>query len=168
MMTRFLRFLAVATLAAATAAFAQMPAPPPGGGPPPGGQQRRPMPPPSNLKVMPKDSTSEQVIAVMHGFEKDLGVGCGSCHAQDPATGRSNFASDANPKKDRARVMMKMTAAINAEYLTQLADPKPTTDVSCGTCHRGSLKPMAFVAPPAPPRPAGPPAGAPSPPPPAR
>ena len=126
------------------------------------------MPPPSNLKVLPKDLTAEQVVAIMHGYEKDLGIGCGACHANDPATGRLNFASDANPTKDRARVMMKMTATINAEYLTQLTDPKPATDVSCGTCHRGSMKPPAFVPPPSPPRAGGPPAAGATAPPPAR
>ena len=71
-----------------------------------------------------------------------------------------------NPQK-RARVMMKMTHTINAEYLTQLTDPKPTQDVNCGTCHRGELKPVAFVPPPSAPRAPGPPPGA-APPPPAR
>ncbi len=164
-MTRPLRFLAVASLVAATAAFAQTPTPPPAGGPPPGGGQRRPMPPPSNLKVLPKDMTAQQVVAIMRTWEKELGVECETCHAKDPATGRNNFASDANPLKDRARVMMKMTHTINAEYLTQLTDPKPTQDVNCGTCHRGELKPVAFVVPPPTPRAPGPPPGAVPPPP---
>jgi hypothetical protein len=50
--------------------------------------------------------------------------------------------------KDRARVMMKMTAAINSEYLTQLTDPKPESPVTCGTCHRGMAKPAVFIPPP--------------------
>jgi hypothetical protein len=123
------------------------------------------MPPPTNLKVLPKDMTSQQVVAIMRGYEKDLGVECESCHAKDPATGRNNFASDANPMKDRARVMMKMTATINADYLTQLTDPKPENPVACGTCHRGNFKPTVFVAPPSPSRPNGPPPAPPAPPP---
>jgi mono/diheme cytochrome c family protein len=122
------------------------------------------MPPPSNLQVLPKDMTSQQVVAIMRTWEKELGVECETCHAKDPATGRNNFASDANPLKNRARVMLKMTRTINAEYLTQLTDPKPTQDVSCGTCHRGELKPVAFVPPPPAPRnPPPPPAAAPTP-----
>jgi hypothetical protein len=116
--------------------------------PPAGAGQRRPMPPPSNLKVLPKDMTSQQVVAIMRNWEGELGVECSYCHAKDPATGRNNFASDANPMKDRARVMMKITSTINSEYLSQLTDPKPTNDVNCGTCHRGMAKPSVFVPPP--------------------
>ena len=143
MMTCSLRFLTVACLATATGAVAQAPA-----APPPASQQRRPAPPPTNLKVLPKDTTGEQVRTIMRGYERELGVECEYCHAKDPATGRNNFASDANPMKDRARVMMKMTAAINSEYLTQLTDPKPESPVTCGTCHRGMAKPAAFIPPP--------------------
>jgi hypothetical protein len=47
--------------------------------------------------------------------------------------------------KDRARVMMKMTYAINTEYLTQLTDPKPEHPVTCGNCHQGMSRPEVFV-----------------------
>jgi hypothetical protein len=123
------------------------------------------MPPPSNLKVLPKDTTGPQVIAIMRNFEGELGVGCGYCHAKDPATGHPNFASDANPMKDRARVMIRMTHVINTEYLTQLTDPKPGNPVTCGTCHRGMAKPSVFVPPPHE-RHEAPPAAASAPPPP--
>ena len=158
-MTRSLRLLLALSLS--TAAFAQAPTPPSGG------QARRPIPPPSNLKVLPKDTTGPQVIAIMRGYERQLGVECEYCHATDPATGRRNFASDANPMKDRARVMIKMTAAINADYLTQLTVPKPATQVECGTCHRGMSKPSVFVPPPQAPRPGAAPPPPPPPPPPA-
>jgi hypothetical protein len=167
LLNRLLRILAVLTLSATAAAFAQAPAATPGA-PPAGGQQpRRPAPTPTNLKVLPKDTTGDQVRTIMRGYEKQLGVECEYCHAKDPATGRNNFASDANPKKDVARIMMKMTASINGEYLTQLTDPKPENPVTCGTCHRGMAKPTVFVPPPSPPRerPAVPPAAAPAAPP---
>jgi len=153
-MTRTLRLLLVLSLS--TAAFAQTPTPPAGGQAPPAGQQRRPIPAPTNLKVLPKDLTGQQVVTIMRGYEGQLGVECGYCHAKDPATGRNNFASDANPMKDRARVMMKMTLAINTDFLTQLTDPKPGNPVECGTCHRGMAKPSVFVPPPPAPRPAPP------------
>jgi hypothetical protein len=137
MVRRFLSLLAVSSLLAASAAFAQAN----------GTGQRRQIPPPTNLKVLPKDTTGPQVIAIMRGFEGDLGVECTYCHAKDPVTNRPNFASDANPMKDRARVMIKMAHAINTEYLTQL-DPKPDTQVTCGTCHRGMPEPTPFVPPP--------------------
>jgi hypothetical protein len=110
--------------------------------------QRRAIPQPTNLKVLPKDTTGPQVIAIMRGFEGDLGVECAYCHAKDPATGHPNFASDANPMKDRARVMIKMAQAINSDYLPQLTEPKAQSQVTCGTCHRGMAKPPAFVPPP--------------------
>jgi hypothetical protein len=165
-MTRLLRLLAVLSLSATSAAFAQAPTAAPGA-PPAGAPPRRPAPPPTNLKVLPKDTTGEQVRTIMRGYEKQLGVECEYCHAKDPATGRNNFASDANPKKDVARIMMKMTASVNDEYLTQITDPKPENPVTCGTCHRGMAKPTVFVPPPSPPRerPAAPPAGAPTAPP---
>ena len=163
MVKRSLSLLAAGFSLTVAAAFAQTPqTSQPGGNAP---AQRRPIPSPTNLKVLPKDTPGPQVIAIMHSFEGALGVECSYCHAKDPATGRNNFASDSNPMKDRARVMMKMTSSINAEYLSQLTDPKPTNSVSCGTCHRGMSKPAVFVPPPRE-RPAGPPPAAPSPPPP--
>lgn len=162
MVKRSLSLLAAGSLLTVAAAFAQTPQTSQPGGTAPA--QRRPIPAPTNLKVLPKDTTGPQVIAIMHSFEGALGVECSYCHAKDPATGRNNFASDANPKKDRARTMLKMTHAINAEYLSQLTDPKPDDPVTCGTCHRGMSKPATFV-PPARERREAPPAGAaPSPP----
>jgi hypothetical protein len=140
MLRRSLSLLAVSFLLATSAAFAQTD----GNAPAP----RRQMPPPTNLQVLPKDTTGPQVIALMRTFEGDLGVECTYCHFKDPATGHPNFASDANPMKDRARVMMRMTHAINTEYLTQLTDPKSEATVTCGTCHRGMSTPPDFVPPP--------------------
>ena len=137
MIRRSLSLLAVSSLLAASAAFAQANGNAPG--------QRRQIPAPTNLKVLPKDTTGPQVIAIMRGFTGDLGVECTYCHAKDPATNRPNFASDANPMKDRARVMIKMATAINTDYLTQLTDPKSEAKVTCGTCHRGMSTPPAFV-----------------------
>jgi hypothetical protein len=97
--------------------------------------------------VLPKDTTGPQVVTIMHGIAGDLGVECTYCHAKNSETGRPDFASDANPMKDRARVMLKMANAINTEYLTQLTDPKPNNPVTCGTCHRGMAQPQVFVPP---------------------
>ena len=153
MVRRLLSLLAVSSLLAASAAFAQA-----NGNAP---AQRRQIPAPTNLKVLPKDTTGPQVIAIMRHFEGDLGVDCSYCHAKDSATNRLNFASDANPMKDRARVMLKMAQAINTEYLTQLTEPKSEAKISCGTCHRGMSTPPDFV--PAPhERSAPPPAAAPT------
>ncbi len=146
------RFSLVAVCAASLLtlpALAQAPA----AAPPAGGQARVPIPPPKNLKVFPKDTSAEDIIKIMRGFTGDLGVQCNYCHATDPDTKRPNFASDANPIKDKARVMISMTQDINKTYLTQLASRKSTDSVSCGTCHRGMAVPEVFVPKPPAPRP---------------
>lgn len=112
---------------------------------PTAGQRRGPRPNPTNIQALPKDITGDEVIRVMRQYEGDLGVECEFCHARNPETRRNDFASDANPVKDKARVMIKMTDDLNAKYLTQLHDHKSTDVVSCGTCHRGMSHPEAFV-----------------------
>lgn len=108
------------------------------------------MPKPKNLQVLPKDISGHDLIATMHGYEQALGVECSFCHAEDPATHRLDFASDANPHKSTARTMMRMTQEINTKYLATIHDPDASPDmktVTCGTCHRGHSMPMPFVAP---------------------
>ena len=60
---------------------------------------------PKNLKVLPKDWTRAQVVAVMQNFNAGLGVGCDYCHVQNPGT-PPDFASDDKPEKEAARAMM--------------------------------------------------------------
>jgi hypothetical protein len=117
------------------------------------------MPPPSNLKVLPKDTDRAHLIQYMRSYEGALGVECEFCHAQNPETKRNDFASDANPMKDKARYMITMTADLNTKYLANLPNRHSTDPITCGTCHQGHSIPVAFVAPERP-RPAGgPPAG---------
>jgi len=136
---------------------------PPAGAPPPGAAR----PGPQNLKVLPQDA---DLRTIMRGFTGALGVECEFCHAAaDPVTHRADRASDANPMKDTARYMIRMTGDLNTKYLAQLPMPAshageaPPT-ITCGTCHRGEKEPSAFVPPPRQPGngPGGPPpAGAP-------
>ena len=136
-----------------------------GPGGPPGG--RAPAPP-RNLKVLPQNTDLRKV---MRGYAGALGVQCEYCHAApDPVTHRSDRASDANPMKDQARIMIQMTEDLNSKWLPLLAkmdhdhgDEKAV--IGCGTCHRGEKHPPAFVPPPRPEgeRPAAPPAGSASP-----
>jgi hypothetical protein len=127
------------------------------GAPPAAGA--RPAPPaPANIKALPKDISRDDLLKLMRQYAGDLGVECEFCHAQNPTTHRNDFASDANPMKDKARVMIAMTDAINTRYIAQLADHKATdAPATCGTCHRGASEPTAFVATPRA-RPAGGPA----------
>lgn len=119
--------------------------------PSPGGQGMHNMPAPTNLKVLPKNITNEQLHKVMEGWAGSLGVHCNTCHAA--AAGdvgpngrpRLNFAADSKPQKATARLMYKMTKGINKDYVSKIEGAeKPVT---CGTCHRGHLDPEPFVIP---------------------
>ena len=121
-------------------------------GPPPSsaGAAHRPMPKPVNLKVLPKDTSPEDLMKIMFGFSQQLGVQCTFCHVQDAATKHPNFASDEKPEKNTARTMMLMTQEVNAKYLSQIHDPDAAPDqktVTCGTCHRGHSMPVTFKPP---------------------
>jgi hypothetical protein len=111
---------------------------------------RRNMPKPSNLQVLPKDIAVPDLLALMRGYTAALGVECEFCHAANPKTFKTNFASDENPDKAIARVMIAMTRDINAKYMSQVKDPdaKPADKkVTCGRCHRGNSMPMPFAQP---------------------
>jgi hypothetical protein len=108
-------------------------------------------PEPKNLKVL-KVPASE-IIPLMRAYSASLGVKCNHCHIQ------GNFASDENPHKEIARMMISMTQEINAKFEGDKAH------VSCFTCHRGETEPKitppaaaAPAAPGAPPAPPAPPA----------
>src|SRR3954469_1897450 len=129
-----------ALLFAGSLASAQTPAPPAGqraGGPPPA---------PTNLQVMAKDSTREQVLATMQAFTASLGVQCNYCHVQEGRGGRNDMAADDKPTKKAARGMMLLAREINAklpEAVGKSADA--TTRVGCATCHRGIPIPKAIT-----------------------
>ena len=102
--------------------------------PPPQGQARTPQ----NLQVLPKDMTLQQVQQTMRGFTAALGVECSHCHVG----GMQDRAKDDNPKKNIARKMLQMTAAINKDMLKDIGEPSTTAKVTCFTCHRGAIKPV--------------------------
>jgi hypothetical protein len=110
------------------------------------------MPAPTNLKVLPKTLTGDQVHEIMHKWEADLGTNCGHCHASDPnnigpnGRPRLNYADDSKPEKATARLMVKMTEDINKNYVSKVDNSGEP--VTCGTCHRGNLEPEPFKAPP--------------------
>ena len=96
---------------------------------------------PKNLKVLPKDWSREQVVAVMQNFTAALGVGCNFCHVINQGQ-PPDFASDDKKEKDMARAMMKVATDLNAELPKALGmEPKDTTRIGCITCHRGVPEP---------------------------
>jgi hypothetical protein len=134
----------LATVFSSLAAIAQGPPPAGAQGPPPAGQHFPPIPKPTNLKILPKDIAISDLIAIMKGYNGQLGVQCGYCHAGDAATHRMDFASDAKPEKATARIMMTMTSELNSKYIGQLPTGSDQR-VACGTCHRGHAMPEEFV-----------------------
>jgi hypothetical protein len=103
--------------------------------------------PKRNLKVLPKNTTHEQLEAIMKNFTASLGVKCNFCHAPTADGAHLDFASDAKPEKGWARDMMRMTAKINKKFFK--VDVKnlngKTAAVSCVTCHNGNTKPKAAI-----------------------
>ena len=144
--------LTAAVFAVATVAQAPQ-GPPPGGGPRP----PRTFPAPTNLKVLPKDTTGQQIHEIMEGWAGSLGVHCDTCHATDPnnvgpnGRPRLKFDDDSKPEKQMARIMYKMTEDIKANYIKKVADldkmDTPAAPLTCGTCHRGHLDPEEYVIP---------------------
>jgi cytochrome c553 len=144
-----LSLLALASAAFAVAVSAQAPqgAPPAGGAPP-----KFTPPPPTNLQVLPKNLTGEQVHDIMEAWEGALGAHCNTCHAVDPTRKRPdgrpmlNFADDSRPEKQIARKMFQMTEEINKSYISKVDNSGEA--VTCGTCHRGHLGPEHYNPPP--------------------
>jgi photosynthetic reaction center cytochrome c subunit len=118
-------FIATAVSLASFALIAQ--GPPPGGGKGKGKARE-------NLKVLPDDAN---LVPTMQMFVAALGLadkgGCNYCH--DSNQGASK-ASDANPKKLTARMMITMAKTINSNF------PDGKEHVTCYTCHRGTTAPL--------------------------
>jgi hypothetical protein len=100
---------------------------------------------PVNLRVLPKDISARELGKQMKGFEADLGVTCSHCHVQDTVTRKFDYASDENPDKTTARLMITMLKDINDKYLAELGgDRRYTAPVTCGSCHQGQSSPPPF------------------------
>ena len=107
-----------------------------------------------NLKVLPAGIPRDQLSAVMKKFTASLGVKCAFCHVGEEGKPLStyDFASDANPHKDIAREMMRLTWRLNAQDLKAIKGLKDAK-ISCITCHRGAKEPLTEI--PATPPPTG-------------
>jgi hypothetical protein len=131
----------------AAAAAAPAPQSPPAESAPP--HEHGPFPAPTNLKVLPRNLTGDQVHEIMRGWAAALGVHCSRCHVEIPGQigpdgkPRLNFADDSKQEKSTARSMVTMTEEINRKYITKIENTE--VPVSCGTCHRGHFDPQAFV-----------------------
>jgi tetratricopeptide (TPR) repeat protein len=99
----------------------------------------------TNLKVLPKEISKQDLISTMRAFSNALGEHCDYCHVHKDANPQNDmdWAADDLKAKTTARVMMQMTHTINATEI-----PKITTahldrvEVRCRTCHHGQARPM--------------------------
>ncbi|TDQ06930.1 c-type cytochrome [Pedobacter metabolipauper] len=97
----------------------------------------------TNLKVLPKNTSKEELDKVMDGFKVALGVRCNYCHASAKDNPRKmDFASDENPKKEVARDMMRMTNKINKKYFHEKDKEGMLVNISCVSCHNGKAEPQ--------------------------
>jgi len=96
----------------------------------------------TNLKVLPKDISRDEMVSVMREFSEALGVRCKFCHvgeSEDSLEGY-DFASDEPKHKQVTRGMMAMTGEINGKLLPGAGLDSPMR-VECVTCHRGLAEP---------------------------
>jgi hypothetical protein len=99
----------------------------------------------TNLQVLPKTVTKGELVETMRGFSFALAVRCSHCHVEkDGPPPGMDFAADDKPEKAKARVMMRMVAAVNADHLSRLDGRR--IDVECATCHRGLTVPRTMKA----------------------
>jgi hypothetical protein len=99
----------------------------------------------TNLKVLPKDISRDEMVSVMRRFSTSLGVRCKFCHvgeSEDSLEGY-DFASDEPKHKQVARGMMAMTGEINGKLLPGTGLDSPMR-VECVTCHRGLAEPRGL------------------------
>lgn len=102
----------------------------------------------TNLKVLPKTISRQELLSTMRGFALGLGVRCTYCHVGEEGQPLSTykFASDDKRPKRVARVMLRMLNHINEEHLADVPDrPEPHVVVRCETCHRGVARPRLLT-----------------------
>ncbi len=101
---------------------------------------------PQNLQVFPKDTPRSELIPMMRDFSFGTGFRCEGCHYDAGGEGNFrdiDFASDANPRKEKARFMIRMTRNLN-EFILPMTPNRgdPPVQITCKTCHRGQAKPL--------------------------
>ena len=86
-----------------------------------------------NIQVL-KGIPADQLFPTMQFISASLGVECEFCHVHDA------FEKDDKKPKQRARKMMEMMFTINADNFDG------HRQVTCNSCHRGSMHPVAIPA----------------------
>ena len=102
----------------------------------------------TNLQVLPKDISEDQMLAIMKSAAQSLGVRCSYCHegnGDDLST--YNFAADTREPKATARLMLRLTSQLNAALKDVGPHKGDTSKVTCQTCHRGNKTPARLPKP---------------------
>ena len=99
----------------------------------------------TNLKVLPKEISRQELQSTMRGFSFALGVRCEYCHVQKGSAQKleMDFAADDKEPKKTARLMLEMVGGINRDYLAKLTTKTPV-EAHCVTCHHGLAKPRTL------------------------
>ena len=103
----------------------------------------------TNLKVLPKDISKQELQSTMRSFAFALGVRCEHCHVEKKAPEKGfDFSADDKDTKKTARVMLQMVEAINRDYVGKIekVDKTPPIHVQCVTCHHGLTQPQPLNA----------------------
>ena len=103
----------------------------------------------TNLKVLPKDISKQELQSTMRSFAFALGVRCEHCHVEKKAPEKGfDYSADDKDAKKTARVMLQMVEAINRDYVGKIekADKTPPIRVQCVTCHHGLTQPQPLNA----------------------
>lgn len=106
-------------------------------------QQPRPEPKLTNIKVLPKSISHQQVDRLMGEWSRALGVRCNFCHDN------ADKALDTKPEKAMARKMFAMEGKINKKFFGAKKDSlglMAETGINCNTCHKGVSHPKVVYA----------------------
>jgi tetratricopeptide (TPR) repeat protein len=98
----------------------------------------------TNLEVLPKDIAKRELESTMRRFAFALGVRCDHCHVEKAGHG-FEYAADDKETKRTARVMLRMVAAANRDFIDKIekTDHEPAR-VECVTCHHGLARPRTL------------------------
>lgn len=102
---------------------------------------------PKNITALPSTVAGRELQRTMFGYTNALGVRCTHCHVGEEGKDFNvyDFASDARPAKNKARLMIKMVKNINTQFLAGIhEDDTPSMQVNCQTCHRGNSLPITL------------------------
>lgn len=100
----------------------------------------------TNLQVLPKDISKQDLEATMRSFAFALGVRCAHCHVEKTTPEKGfDFPADDKDAKKTARVMLQMVVAVNHDYISKLPKSTPI-QVQCVTCHHGLTQPRPLNA----------------------